>query len=175
MYTLNNSFNKTQYQIYQYARLPSWNQTSSPIGVASDRVPPLVLIDVDALHICLCVNVICAAGQSLEEASSIAPSVNPGCVVIADAPHDAKTVTLHHTQVTTHLPPKPEQMRKRYLLLKKFKTDGFFYFRQLTRGCSYIWSQGVGYGMASRAGDGSLTKMSPLHVIDQMACLEGGP
>lgn len=36
-------------------------------------------------------------------------------------------------------------------------------------------SQGLGYGMASRAGDGSLTKMSPLHVIDQIACLEGGP
>lgn len=42
-------------------------------------------------------------------------------------------------------------------------------------GFSYIWSQGVGYGMASRLGEGSLTKMSPLQVIDQMACLEGGP
>lgn len=41
--------------------------------------------------------------------------------------------------------------------------------------CSYIWSQGVGYGMASRAGEGSLMKMSPLHVTDQIACLEGGP
>lgn len=99
--------------------MPSWNETSSPIGVASDRVPSLVLIDVDALHICLCVNVICAAGQSLEESSSIAPSVNPGRVVIPEAPHDAKTVTLHHTQVTTNLPPKPEERSKRYLPLKK--------------------------------------------------------
>lgn len=40
---------------------------------------------------------------------------------------------------------------------------------------SYIWSQGVGYGKASRRGEGSLTKMSPLQVMDQMACLEGGP
>lgn len=121
MNTWNHSLNKTQHQIYQYAQMPSWNQTSSPIGVASDRVPPLVLIDVDALHICLRVNVICAAGQSLEEASSIAPSVNPGCVVVANAPHNAKTVTLHHTQVTPNLPPKPENRRKRYLLLKKTK------------------------------------------------------
>lgn len=29
--------------------------------------------------------------------------------------------------------------------------------------------------MASRPGEGSLTKMSPLQVTDQMACLEGGP
>ena len=40
---------------------------------------------------------------------------------------------------------------------------------------SHICSQGVGYGKASRAGLGSLTKMSPLQVTDQMACLEGGP
>lgn len=96
-------------------KIPSWKQTSSPVGVASDRVPSLVLIDVDALHICLCINVICAAGQSLEKASSIASSVNPGCMVIADPPHYAKTVTLHHAQVTTNLPPKPQQTSKRYL------------------------------------------------------------
>lgn len=41
--------------------------------------------------------------------------------------------------------------------------------------CSYIWLQGVGYGTASRLGEGSLTKMSPLQVTDQIACLEGGP
>lgn len=39
---------------------------------------------------------------------------------------------------------------------------------------TYIWSQGVGYGMASRLGDGSLTNTSPRQVTDQMACLDGG-
>lgn len=68
-----------------------------PVGVAGDRVPPLVLIDVDTLDIHLCVNVICAAGQSLDEASSVAPGVDPGSVVVANPPHYANTVTLHHT------------------------------------------------------------------------------
>lgn len=67
-----------------------------PVGVASDRVPSLVLIDVDTLDIRLSINVVCTAGQSLEEASSIAPSVDPGCAVIANPPHYANTVTLHH-------------------------------------------------------------------------------
>lgn len=114
-------------------KLPSWKQTSSPVSVASDRVPSLILIDVDALHICLCVNIICAAGQSLEEASSIAPSVNPGCVVIADPPHYAQTVTLHHSQMTTNLPPKPEQMGKRYLffnLLRPKLLFGVIFFQK---------------------------------------------
>lgn len=68
-----------------------------PVGVASDGVPPLVLINVDTLNICLRVDVVCTAGESLEEASSIAPSVDPGSVVVTDPPHDANTVTLHHT------------------------------------------------------------------------------
>lgn len=67
-----------------------------PVGVARDGVPPLVLVDVDTLDIWLCVNVICAAGQSLEEASTIAPCVDPGSVVVADPPYYANTVTLHH-------------------------------------------------------------------------------
>lgn len=68
-----------------------------PVGVASEGVPPLVLINIDTLNICLGVDVICTAGKSMEEASSIAPSVDPGCVVITDPPHDANTVTLNHT------------------------------------------------------------------------------
>lgn len=34
------------------------------IGISCDWVPPLVLINVDTLHICLGVDVICAAGQT---------------------------------------------------------------------------------------------------------------
>jgi hypothetical protein len=34
------------------------------VGVTCDWVPPLVLIDVDTLHICLGEDVICAAGQT---------------------------------------------------------------------------------------------------------------
>lgn len=67
----------------------------TPVGVASDRVPSLVLIDVNALDVSLGVNIICAAGQALEEASSIASGVDPGSVVIADAPHYPQTVALH--------------------------------------------------------------------------------
>lgn len=40
---------------------------------------------------------------------------------------------------------------------------------------SYIWSHGIRCGPASRSGLGSLTKMSPLQVTDQMAWWEGGP
>lgn len=39
----------------------------------------------------------------------------------------------------------------------------------------YIWSHGIRCGPASSSGLGSLTKMSPLQVTDQMACREGGP
>lgn len=111
------------HQIFPYVKFQAGNK---PAGVAGDRVPSLVLIDVDALHICLRVNIICAAGQSLEEASSVAPSVNPGCVVIADPPHYAQTVTLHHAQMTTNLPPKPEQMGKRYLFFNLLRPKLLF-------------------------------------------------
>lgn len=67
-----------------------------PVGVAGDRIPSLVLIDVDTFNIRLSINVVCTAGQSLEEASSIAPGVDPGSVVVANPPHYANTVTLHH-------------------------------------------------------------------------------
>lgn len=40
---------------------------------------------------------------------------------------------------------------------------------------SYIWSHGIRCGPASSSGLGSLTKMSPLQVTDQMAWREGGP
>lgn len=40
---------------------------------------------------------------------------------------------------------------------------------------SYIWSHGISWGPASSSGLGSLTKMSPLQVTDQMAWWEGGP
>lgn len=40
---------------------------------------------------------------------------------------------------------------------------------------TYIWSQGSRSSGASRSGLGSLTKMSPLQVTDQMACGEGRP
>jgi len=40
---------------------------------------------------------------------------------------------------------------------------------------SYIWSHGIRCGPASSSGLGSLTKMSPLQVTDQMAWWEGGP
>lgn len=86
---------------------------------------------------------------------------------------------LLHSTIRRWPPTCLQNLRKRYLLLKKNKLKNpdlwSFNFRRSTCGCSYIWSQGVGYGMASRAGDGSLTKTSPLHVVDQMACLEGGP
>lgn len=95
--------------IFQYRAAPV------PAGVASHGVPPLVLVDVHTLHICLSVNVICAAGQSLEETSPVAPSVNPGSVVIANPPHYANTVTLHHTKVTSDLPPEPERRRKYFM------------------------------------------------------------
>lgn len=83
-----------------------------PVGVAGDRVPPLVLVDVNALHIRLGVNVVCAAGQSLEEAASVAARVDPGGVVVADPPHHPDAVTLHHAEVTPDLPPEPEEQRK---------------------------------------------------------------
>lgn len=40
---------------------------------------------------------------------------------------------------------------------------------------SHIWSHGIRCGPASSSGLGSLTKMSPLQVTDQMAWWEGGP
>lgn len=40
---------------------------------------------------------------------------------------------------------------------------------------THIWSQGSRCSEASRSGLGSLTKMSPLQVVDQMACAEGRP
>lgn len=40
---------------------------------------------------------------------------------------------------------------------------------------THIWSQGSGCSPASRSGLGSLTKMSPLQVTDQMACGDGRP
>lgn len=40
---------------------------------------------------------------------------------------------------------------------------------------THIWSQGSTCSGASRSGLGSLTKMSPLQVTDQMACGEGRP
>lgn len=40
---------------------------------------------------------------------------------------------------------------------------------------SYIWSHGITCGPSSSSGLGSLTKMSPLQVTDQMAWWEGGP
>lgn len=40
---------------------------------------------------------------------------------------------------------------------------------------THIWSQGSRRSGASRSGPGSLTKMSPLQVTDQMACGEGRP
>lgn len=82
-----------------------------PVGVTGDRVPPLVLIDVDTLDISLCVNVICAAGQSLEETSSIAPRVDPGSVVIANAPNYPNTVALNNAEVASDLTPEPEQRK----------------------------------------------------------------
>lgn len=98
-----------------------------PVSVAGDRVPPLVLIDVDALDISLCVNVIGAAGQSLEEASTIAPSVDPGSVIVTNPPHYPNAVTLHGTQVTSNLPPEPAQKK---LLIK---ADNYGKVRQKTR------------------------------------------
>lgn len=86
-----------------------------PIGVARNRVPPLVLIDVNTLNVSLCVNVIRAAGQALEKAPSIASSVKPGSVVVADAPHYPQAVTLHQTQVASNLPPEPAQINQRLM------------------------------------------------------------
>lgn len=86
-------------------------QSKLPVGVAGHRVPPLVLVDVDTLHVCLRVNVVRAAGQSLEEASSVAPRVDPGSVVVADAPHDPHAVALDSAQVTPDLTPEPEQRK----------------------------------------------------------------
>lgn len=40
---------------------------------------------------------------------------------------------------------------------------------------THIWSQGSRCSGASRSGLGSLTKISPLQVMDQMACEEGRP
>lgn len=40
---------------------------------------------------------------------------------------------------------------------------------------THIWSQGSRRSGPSRSGPGSLTKMSPLQVTDQMACGEGRP
>lgn len=90
---------------------PKYCSDQSPVGVAGHRVPPLILIDVDTLDVCLCVNVVRAAGQSLEEASSVAPRVDPGCMVVADAPHDPDTVALDSPQVTSDLTPEPEKSR----------------------------------------------------------------
>lgn len=92
------------------------SRSTPPVGVTSDRVPSLVLIDVDAFDISLCVNVIGAAGQSLEEAPSIPPSVYPGSVVITNPPHYPITVTLYAAQVTSNLPPEPARKNKKLLI-----------------------------------------------------------
>lgn len=97
----------------KYKLLLLYSQHMIPARVASDRVPPLVLVDVHTLDICLCANVICAAGQSLEEAPSIAPSVDPGSVVIANPPYDAYAVTLYYTQVTSNLTPEPAERQEK--------------------------------------------------------------
>lgn len=47
------------------------------------------------------------ATLTLEAASAVATRVHPGCVVVADAPHHAPAVGLHHPQVASHLPPEP--------------------------------------------------------------------
>lgn len=94
-----------------YIIQPNYCSDQSPVGVAGHRVPPLVLIDVDALDVCLCVNVVRAAGQSLEEASSVASRVDPGCVVVTDAPHDPHTVALDSPQVAADLTPEPEKSK----------------------------------------------------------------
>ncbi|TNN49717.1 hypothetical protein EYF80_040066 [Liparis tanakae] len=86
-----------------------------PVGVAGHRVPPLVLVDVDALDVHLCVEVIRAAGQALGEAPPVAPGVDPGGVVVADAPHDADAVALHHAQVASDLPPEPAHGDTRFI------------------------------------------------------------
>lgn len=85
-----------------------------PAGVSSDWVPPLVLVDIDVLDVSLGVNVVGAAGQTLEETSSIASGVDPGCVVVADSPHDSGVVTLHQSEVTSNLSPVPERQVKYY-------------------------------------------------------------
>lgn len=83
-----------------------------PVGVASNGVPPLILINVNALNVRLGVNIICAACQSLEEPSSVAPGVDPGCVVKADPPHYPNTVTLHYMQMASNLPPEPAERKE---------------------------------------------------------------
>lgn len=49
------------------------------------------------------------AGPSftLEAASAVATRVDPGRVVVADAPHHAPAVGFHHPQVAAYLPPEP--------------------------------------------------------------------
>ena len=44
---------------------------------------------------------------TLEAASAVAARVDPGRVVIADAPHHAPAVGFHHPQVAAYLPPEP--------------------------------------------------------------------
>lgn len=44
---------------------------------------------------------------TLEAASAVAACVDPGRVVVADAPHHAPAIGFHHPQVATYLPPEP--------------------------------------------------------------------
>lgn len=83
-----------------------------PAGVTGNRVPPLVLIDVNILDISLCVNIIRAAAESLEKAPSITSSVNPGGVVIPNPPHYPQAVTFHQPQVSSHLSPEPAMIKQ---------------------------------------------------------------
>lgn len=94
-------------------KLFCWTKILVPAGVAANGVPPLVLVDINTLDISLCVDVVCAAGQTLEEASPVATSVDPGSVVIPDPPHYPGAVTLHHPQVSSHLPPEPGRENRR--------------------------------------------------------------
>lgn len=82
-----------------------------PASVAGDWIPPLVFIDVDTFDVCLHANVVCATGQTLEEATVVAPSVYPCSVVIANPPHYASAVTFHYTQVASNLSPEPARQK----------------------------------------------------------------
>lgn len=44
---------------------------------------------------------------TLKEASSIAPCVDPGGVIIANPPHHTETVGLNNTQMSSDLTPEP--------------------------------------------------------------------
>ena len=44
---------------------------------------------------------------TLEAAAAVAARVDPGRVVVADAPHHAPAVGFHHPQVAAYLPPEP--------------------------------------------------------------------